>query len=188
MLQNLKNLKQRIAFFISGIFILLQFNLFAQIKSSTVKQAILSADTVLLVSHNLTQQKIIKDKVGGGIIKSPSIVVRHRPNKKIIHETILLKDNLKEQLIKILIQPNIDTEIKSMKCFLPHHAILLIKNGKTSYIEICFACQNLIASKGIGISDINYPKAMWTQLETFFLSLGIKYQIPFNLDKHKSGS
>jgi hypothetical protein len=36
---------------------------------------------------------------------------------------------------------------------------------------------------GIGISDINYPKVLWTQLEAFFSSQGIKYQIPFDLDK-----
>ena len=166
-----------------SIVLLTQNNSFGQIKSNTVKQAILSADTVFFVSHNLTNQRIVEDKVGGGIRKSPPIVLRQRPNKKIIHETVLLNDSLRLQVIKILTQPNNEGEINSMKCFLPHHSILLIKNGKTSAIEICFACQQLEASKGIGISDIHYPKVMWTELENLFLSLGIKYQIPFNLDE-----
>ena len=157
--------------FLTNIFILTQFNLIGQVKSKTVKEAILKADTVLLVSHNLTEQRIIEDKIGGGVRKSPPIVLRGRPNKKIIHETVLLNGVLKKQLIAILTQPNNDGEINSMKCFLPHHSILLIKGGKTSYIEICFACQNLVASIGIGISDINYPKVLWTQLEAFFSSI-----------------
>ena len=169
--------------FLASIFILTQFNLIGQIKSNTVKEAILKADTVLLVSHNLTEQRIVEDKIGGGVRKSPPIVLRGRPNKKIIRETVLLNGVLKNQLISILTQPNNEGEINSMRCFLPHHSILLIKNGKTSFIEICFACQNLLASKGVGISDINSPKVMWTQLETFFSSQGIKYQIPYDWDK-----
>lgn len=169
--------------FLASIFLLAQFNLVGQVKSNTVKEAVLNADTVLLVSHNLTEQKIVEDKVGGGIRKSPPIVSKGRPNKKIIHETVVLNKTLKERLITILTQPNHDPERNQIKCFLPHHSILFIKNGKTSYIEICFACEQLLASNGIGTSDINYPKIMWTQLEAFFSSLGIKYQIPFNIRK-----
>jgi hypothetical protein len=176
-------MRLRYPIFLAGIFILKQLNLIGQVKSNTVKEAILKADTVLLVSHNLTEQKIVEDKPGGGVRKSPPIVLGGRPNQKIIHETVLLNDVLKNQLISILTQPNNEGEINQIKCFLPHHSILLIKGGKTSYIEICFACQNLVASKGIGISDINYPKVLWTQLEAFFSSQGIKYQIPFDLDK-----
>ncbi len=169
--------------FLASIFILTQLNLIGQVKSNKVKEAILNADTVLLVSHNLTEQKIVEDKPGGGVRKSPPIVLRGRPNKKIIHETVLLNSGLKNQLISILTQPNNDGEMKAMQCFLPHHSILLIKGGKTSFIEICFACQNLVTSNEIGTSDINYPKIMWKQLETFFKSQGIKYQIPFNYVK-----
>ena len=169
--------------FLSSIFILVQLNLIGQVKSKTVKEAILKADTILLVSHNLTEQRIIEDKNGGRVRKSPPIVLRGRPNKKIIHETVLLNANLKRELIIILTQPNNDEETKSMQCFLPHHSILLIKGGKTSYIELCFACRNLSASIGIGITDIKSPTIMWTQLESFFKSQNIKYQIPFDLGK-----
>lgn len=169
--------------FLLSIFILSQLNLLGQVKSKTVKDAILKADTILIVSHNLTEQRIMEDKNGGRVRISPPIVLRGRPNKKIIHETVLLDENLKKELIRILTQPNNDGETKSMQCFLPHHSILLIKGGKTSYIELCFACQNLSASSGIGITDIKYPTIMWTQLESFFKSQNIKYQIPFNLGK-----
>jgi len=175
-----RTVKQYLIF--SSIVLLTQNDSYGQIKTNTVKQAILSADTVLLVSHDLTNQRIVEDNVGGGVRKSPPIVLRQRPNKKIIRETVLLNHQLRLQVVKILTQPNNDGEIKLMSCFLPHHSILLIKNGKTSSIEICFACQQLVASKGVGLSDIHYPKIMWTQLENLFLSLGIKYQIPINFD------
>ena len=136
---------------------------------------------MLFVSHNLTNQRIKEDKAGGSARVSPPIVLRQRPNKKIIHEMYLLNYDVRLQVIKILIQPNYDGEIRSMSCFLPHHSVLLIKNGKTSSIEICFACQKLQASKGIGISDIHYSKKMWAEFENLFLKSGIKYQIPFNL-------
>ena len=160
--------------------LLAQINLFGQINSNTVKHAILSADTVFFVSHNLTHQRIVEDGVKVKFRESPPIILRQRPNKKIIRETVLISNNLRLQLIKILTQPNYEGEIKSMSCFLPHHSILLIKNRKTSSIELCFACRELIVSKGIGISDIHYPNVMWTQLENLFLRLGIKYQIPLN--------
>ena len=168
---------------LASIFALAQLQLIAQITTTTVREAILTADTVLLVSHNLTEQRIVDDKIGGQVRKSPPVVLRGRPNKKIIHETALLNSVLKNQLIAILTQPNNEGERNSMRCFLPHHSILLIKNGKTSFIEICFACKNLLASKGVGISDINYPTVMWTQLESFFSSQGIKFQIPNDKDK-----
>ena len=165
-----------ITFFLTNIY------LFGQVKSSTFKQAILNSDSVLLVSHNMTEQRVIEDKVDGKIKKTEPIVLRQRPNKKIIHETVLLNDSLKRLLIKILTQPY-EGKIETAKCFMPHHSILLLKNGKTEYVEICFACQNLLTSKNIGTKDINYSPNMWTQLETFFLELGIKYQIPFDPDK-----
>ncbi len=168
-----------ISIILSSFFIFSHLSLSGQIISKTVKDAILISDSVLLVSHNLTEQKIVQDEIVK-IRKSPPIVLNGRPNKKIIHESVLLTAYLKNQLISILTQPNHDSERNLIKCFLPHHSILLIKNGKTSYIEICFECERLLASQGIGLSDINYPKLMCKQLETFFSSLGIKYQIPYD--------
>lgn len=167
--------------FLTSLFLFSQFASVGQVKSKTITDAIIAADTVLLVSHNLTEQRLVQDKVGPGlsIKKSPPIVFKGRPNKKIIHETVLINKTLKVRLISILSQPNTDRELKNIQCFLPHHSILLIKNGSTSSIQLSFMCENLLPSKGIEHSG-NYPKVMWKQLESFFTSLGIKYQIPFN--------
>ena len=158
------------------------FGSFAQFKSNTVRQAILTADTVLLVSHNMTYQKIVEDKPGGKTRDSPPIVINQKINWKIIHESVVLTDSLKRRVINILTRPIINGDRNQMMCFMPHHSILLITKGKTYFIEICFACQRLVASKEIGISDIGYRDKMWPELEKLFSSVGIKYQIDSDED------
>ena len=93
---------------------------------------------MLFVSHNLTNQRIKEDKAGGSARVSPPIVLRQRPNKKIIHETYLLNYDVRLQVIKILIQSNYDGEIRSMSCFLPHHSVLLIKKWKNIFYRNLF--------------------------------------------------
>jgi hypothetical protein len=168
--------------FILFAFLLLQINAYGQLEKKSVKVSILSADTVLIVSHDLTYSEIIDRKTGKKAM-SPPVVVNQRSNIDIIHEKVILSDSLKNQLIRILTKPNGNTKYDMARCFLPHHSILLMKSGKTSYIEICFDCKRLDASKTIETSDIHYSKEMWTELKDFFIRSGIKYQIPHNSEE-----
>src|SRR6476469_7142857 len=129
------------------ILILIQMQLFAfgQFKTTTIREAILKADTVMLVSHNLTEQRIM-DEGTGKVKSSPPILLQQRPNKSIIRESTVLSDSARGQLVEILTQPN-QGKYEMMNCFLPHHSILLFKNGKAASVEICFACQILKPSK-----------------------------------------
>lgn len=169
----------RKVFFIQLALLMSQLNLVGQIKTSTVRAAILSADTVLIVSHNLTYGDVIQE--GSEPIPPPLIVENERPNSKIIHETVILTDSLRNRLIKILTESNKSGRIEMAGCFMPHHAVLLTKNGKTSFIEICFGCRRIFASDDIGTDDIQYAQKMWVDLERFFSANGIHYQIPFNI-------
>ena len=164
-------------FYLLLLFTLFLNNTFSQLKTKTIKEAINKADSIWLVSHTLTYQRIIKDNKENAITTMVLIVNNGRVNHKIIKEKIEIAKSEKSKLINILTQKNKDSLIEEMQCFLPHHSILFFKNNKVAYLDICFGCKNLIASKGLGIKDINYPKIMWKQLEELFLT----HQIPMEL-------
>jgi hypothetical protein len=144
-------------------------------QSKTIKAAITNADSIWLVSHELTYQKIVKDVPNGGYTKMILIVEKGEINYKIIKEKIRLNDSSKNKLIKILTQPNNDSLIQKMRCFTPHHALIFFNKKKISFLDICFGCENFESSKGVGTKDIYAPKAMWKELEKFFLAQGIQY-------------
>ena len=97
------------------------------------------ADTVLLVSHEATAGVVVGD--------SPKLIIARKPNYKIVKEQQILAGDKLGALIKILARPFQDTVIEMGKCFIPHHAIFIMRNGKTSYIDICFGCRRFKYSK-----------------------------------------
>jgi hypothetical protein len=60
---------------------------------------------------------------------------------------------------------------------MPHHAVLIIKDGKTYFIDICFGCLGIATSQNIRITADDFDKRKWSELETFFLQQNIKYKL-----------
>lgn len=135
-----------------------------------------SADSVLLVSHKVTAGVSIVDDITGKQLTLPKLTISNKPNYGIIQERQLILESQLDTLIKILVRPFNDDRIEIGNCFIPHHAIFLIKKGKTSYIDICFGCRRFDTSKDLSRIDA-FDNEKWTALENFFLGLGFKYEL-----------
>lgn len=60
-------------------------------------------------------------------------------------------------------------------CFDPHHAIIVYKNGRAEFIDVCFRCMKHIASSGFTKIDIRKDKIL--KLYNYFEKLGFKYEM-----------
>jgi hypothetical protein len=134
-----------------------------------------NADTVLLVSHEDTQGVVIMDSTGKRKLRQ-KLLVAGRPNHSIIKEQNVLTGADLDTLIKILARPYSDRQYETSKCFMPHHAIFIIRQGKTSFIEICFGCRGIDTSKDLE-KLYAFDERKWTELENYFIKLGFKYQL-----------
>jgi len=161
---------------ISVFFLLKSLMSYSQSGESLLKSKLQNADTVLLVSHEETNGVKLVDENTGKEIPLPKLVVSGKPNNKIIIERQVVKDKQLDTLIQILARPFQDTTITTSKCFIPHHAIFIIKNGKISYLDICFHCRGFQASKDLE-KVYSFDDRKWSELESFFIRLGFKYQL-----------
>jgi hypothetical protein len=139
-----------------------------------LKSIINSADTILLVGHKQTDGFIIKDDETGKISQPLKVVEHGRPNSDVITNLIVLPDSVKNRLLQLIIRKNTDKIIETCNCFIPLYSALFIKNGCTSYIDICFGCNTFIISVGKKRSfPIYLGKENMRDLKLFFNEMGI---------------
>jgi hypothetical protein len=153
-----------------------------------IKQKILEADSVVLISHILTREfapKIKRDYEKGTkkvnykkwnslYPPAPSFLINGKINREIFVEKISLTNSGKASLINILIKISTPREIKAMQCDMPRHSIIIYKNNKHSYIDICFGCKRINTSNDIDFSVIGIDDEKWGNLQKFFMANGIK--------------
>jgi hypothetical protein len=160
---------------IISIFILaLPLTSFAQ-KDTWLRAKLKNADTVLLVSHEVTAGIAIVDSTGKHI-PLPKLLIGGKPNYSMIKEQQVLSGAQLDTFIKIFARPFQSRTIEMAKCFMPHHAVFIIKNGKTSYVDICFSCQRFDTSKDMQ-QLYAFDNRKWTELYDFFVKLGFKYEL-----------
>lgn len=126
-----------IFFILLSIFINVSFANGQIRKSQSLEKIILNADTVLIVSHEMTGI-IIDDKDGKNT--RVELITNGKLNYRFINERKTLNDSLRKQLSRVLLLKNQSFKIRMNKCYMPQHAILIIKNHRLSYIDICFGC------------------------------------------------
>lgn len=148
---------------------------FPQGKENWLIQKFKKADTILLVSHEATAGVGIIDS-SGKRLPLPGLIVQGKPNYNIIKEQKIIKDAELDTLIQILSRPFEDSIIHISKCFIPHHAIFIIKNGRVSYVDICFGCRGFVTSKDLS-KMYAFDDRKWAELESFFIKLGFKYEL-----------
>ncbi|MEO6233326.1 MAG: hypothetical protein ABJB11_18625 [Ferruginibacter sp.] len=166
------------------IIILVLFNSLltsAQRGEELIKNKIEQADSILLVSHEDTQGISLVNDLGKSI-PLPKLIVSNKPNYKIFKESHLLSNQEKDTLIRILQRPFKDREIVIGKCFVPHHTIFIFKNGKTSYIDICFECLGFETSADLK-ELYAFDNQKWTELENYFIKLNFKYKLTNNEER-----
>jgi hypothetical protein len=153
-------------------------------NTKLLKQTIEKADSVILISHNLTFENALKaipdwDKSDTSMNlekwekKKPSrdnFIVNKKINRKIFQEYVLLDKVDKTTLSNILGRQVNLSKIEKSKCFEPRHTIILYTKDKESYIDICFTCLELQTSTDLLLDESNIDKRKWLELERFFKS------------------
>lgn len=162
-------------FFINLLFATFVFNGFGQNLQNKVYEKFTNSDSIILVSHLTTYIPIVDDNTNERI-GSYRLVEKNKVNYKIIKERYELDKKEADSIAKIIITPNNDSIIEDIKCFMPHHGILIFKKGRCSYFDICFGCRHFVTSKDIKLSDELDDKT-WNALESFFRNRKLNYEL-----------
>ena len=158
-------------------------------KIKQVQQKVLSADSVVLISHLLTAEfapKIVEDwdktKKKPSLKKNapyPKYLKNGKINLAIIKQRKVISKIEIVELSQIL-KNEIVEETNLIKCDWPHHSILIYKNGTLSYIDLCFDCMHINTSKDINLSEADFTENKWEKLKLFFKKHGLSYELPKN--------
>ncbi len=162
---------------LTSIITLLIFNLtFGQsIKEQWLINKFRDADSIVLVSHDLVfgSTDVAFDN-GGKIIPFPNLLNSGRPNESIIKEQQLIKGKQVDLLIRIMSRTFKGSAISQGGCFVPRQAIFLFKDGRTSFVDICFHCNSYKTSDDL-IDIPPFDSYRWKKLKKYFMMLGFKY-------------
>lgn len=159
-------------FLVLIIMLTISSSVFSQDMSWLVKK-MKAADTVLIISHE--PPLMYKDSTGK-VSSPPELIIGDKLNDSIVTERKIIKGAELDALIRILTQPLQSQNIYHAKCFIPHHAIILIKDGKISYFDLCFSCGGYVWSKDLQ-SLGSFDNYKWNALKNFFLKQGFKYEL-----------
>jgi hypothetical protein len=144
---------------------------------SSFRKALAQADSVVLVSHLTTYVRISSEN---GKAPAPRYITTGGvPNYSIIKESFRLSRPETDSLFKLLTAPNTDSEHNEIMCFLPHHAILIFKKGKCSFLDICFGCQKIINSPNV-LFKYRLSQQGWKDLKAFFAQRKLNYELDFH--------
>jgi hypothetical protein len=151
-----------------------------------IKAKLQNADSIILISHILTEEylKPIYDwdtrypsktskKNKNELPVSHKFIEKGRINSAIITESKLVLND-KDLLIEILTKSPIFENYNKISCDMPQHSIIIYKNGRQSYFDICFRCKKIHTSKDFNFSEIDFDNEKWERLEVFFKKLGVK--------------
>jgi hypothetical protein len=167
------------------------FLLFAAAKGQSsenikqVQQKILSADSIVLISHVLTVEfapKIVEDwdktqkRPRTGKTRYPKYLKNGKINPVIIKQRKILSTTEITELSQILKIEKVE-ERKSFRCDWPHHSILIYKKNILSYIDICLDCQHVNTSEDIALADEDFSENKWEKLKLFFKKHGLTYEL-----------
>ena len=152
-----------------------------------LQQRILSADSIVLISHLLTVEfapKIVHDYDITKTKKSkinrdpfyPKFLKDGKINPAIIKQRKVISKSETTKLYEILKFEKV-TETNSARCDWPHHTIIIYKNNVQSYIDICFSCKRINTSKNIDLTTVDFTENKWKKLKAFFNKHGLTYQL-----------
>jgi hypothetical protein len=136
-----------------------------------LKPKLATADTIVLASH---EDFNAMDNGTDNPVPVPAWVVNGHPNYKALLKYKALTPTQRIELSRILLRPFADKQIVTMHCCQPHNLVFLVRNGRTSYLDICFGCRCIHSSKDLaGLYALDDRK--WAELRRFFTRLGLDY-------------
>lgn len=157
-------------------------------KYRSLVTAILSADSVLLISHEETQEfkpRILPDwdsrDTSMNLVKWKKLHPSHtlsffengKINRKIIVESASLNDKNRNALVNILAEKDAKEILREIGCDEPRHSIIIYKDGNESYLDICFGCEKIHTSNDIVFDEADMNEKKWFSLKYFFQLNGL---------------
>ena len=146
----------------------------------TLAQQLKQADTVLLISHSMVAGS--SDALADSQcqrMRLPNLFVDGKLNKELVIESKVLSTGETDVLSGTLTYTYKPGKENIHSCFTPHHTIVVMKGGKTSFIKLCFHCQDFETSSDIVGLEIKQDK--WAKLRKLFKAHGFRYEL--NLEK-----
>ncbi|KGO92518.1 hypothetical protein [Flavobacterium subsaxonicum] len=157
-----------------ALFIILTSSLSLHAQVSNFKDKLIAADSVVIVSHDYGY-KINKNGKSGYWVR---FVEKDSLNFKSVKERIKLDKSSVIHLYDSLTYST-TSDIESVSCYNPHHALLLYQKGQCYVVDICLQCRNYTISK-----DLTLPPGLlsnyktWGKFRDFLSELNITYEIP----------
>jgi len=146
------------------------------VKYDLLKLDILTADSVILLSHHSPNMPIKDPKTGEYYKKSIPFIEHDTINYKTsVQERKQLNKKEIEELIAILTLPAVEDSIKMM-CFQPRNAVVIFKNNKMSCFDFCFECYDF-ATYGNIRSDLIMNSEKYQKLLTLYKKYNFKYEL-----------
>jgi len=136
-----------------------------------------NADSVLIVSHEPTDGIQLYDEQTGKSSKPAPLLIENRLNQQIIKESFRVTGSQLDTLASILARPKADRKIKTGRCFIPHHAIVVYDRKNISYADICFSCRRIISSGEMSLFEGDFDDQKWKELLAFYQNYGVKYEV-----------
>jgi hypothetical protein len=164
---------------ISFLFFIMSLQASGQKRLDNLKAQFQSADSVVIVSHEATAGIGLMDEKTGKHLPLPKLIVNSRLNETIIHEKRVLNDTSIQRLNAIITRPFQDSVLEKANCFIPHHAVVIFKKRKASFVDICFGCRGIETSKDIKMTSWDIDNRKWNELIVFFKQHGMKYKLEF---------
>jgi len=149
-------------------------------STDSLRTQLIEADTILIVGH--LGRMYNAPGHNDTLPPIPAILVNGKPNFSIIQKQKIITGLELDALIKILTKPVTGIEESAVCEFDPHHTIFTIKNGKTSFIDLCFQCQQFEASDNLK-SLIALDNDKWSELDTFFRQQGVRFEQKYDYQK-----
>ena len=152
-----------------------------------LQQKLLSADSIVLISHVLTAgfaPKIVRDidardtkkRTVQNEIQHPQYLKNGKINSAIVKQRKVISKAEIAELSQIF-RVEVVKETNLYKCDMPHHSIIIYKKGVQSYIDICFACKRIHTSNDIALAEADLTDNKWEKLKSFFKKFGLTYEL-----------
>jgi hypothetical protein len=145
----------------------------AQQHLKALADKVLTADSVVMISHRTTAGPVYDEKTGK-TVNAPPLIISGKLNNSIVLESKKIDQATKAKLATLLMKKRKSGPIEMAKCYIPHHSIVIYRKGVISFVEVCFGCMGLRTSKDIRLSESDFDEKKWDELKAFFARLGFK--------------
>gem|GEM_PF-6835986 len=147
-----------------------------------IDQAIRQADSIIAFSH-FDRVAIIEDNGDSRYV--PIFLPNGYLNPKVISER---KKISKDRFLTLSVRFNNVIPVKKGEiviidqpgCYMPHHTLYIYKDGKRSWIDMCFICGGYTCSGDLDYSDLDLNYKYTEPFASFFKAEGFHYW--FDLD------